>query len=355
MKDYMNVTQADIKQYNDALDAMMYCYTEKAPNITASIAKKLNIATTDCCFYPRGNGKSSIWADKTIDWASKSFSRVRIPTDQEIRSKIVIYRDINPQYCQTKLTYRYNDGKVAFSYANTLNQDEIEPESIINQILDYIVDKVKDKYKELKIKEDTGMNMNDYNEFCKNLRMIGGSLEVECGDLFNQSMSKITIPTDYLKNIKIAMPTTTFDKKKDYRFHPGLDIPLIIAVDTYNDRVVKVTFADGTFTKSVCGKNDTFDIDVGITICVMKRIMGKDGHKLYNNLIRDVHATMDKNEKLKEKEKALKTEIKQRKRKAELKKAAKKAKARQEKIDIQKTAIIEANRVINEGIGDDLK
>lgn len=318
-----------------------------------------------CCSYPRGNGKSSIWADETIDWASKSFSRVRIPTDQEIRSKIVIYRDINPQYCQTKLTYRYNDGKVAFSYANTLNQDEIEPESIKNQILDYIVEKVKDKYKELQIKEDTGMNMNDYNEFCKNLgdynrlrkdlRTIGGTINVESGCFFVENMATITIPTEYLKYFKLIFPTTTFDKKKDYRFHPGLDIPLITAVDTYNDRVVKVTFADGTFTKSVCGKNDTFDIDVGITICVMKRIMGKDGHKLYNNLIRDVHATMDKNEKLKEKEKALKTEIKQRKRKAELKKAAKKAKARQEKIDIQKTAIIEANRVINEGTGDDLK
>ena len=118
---------------------------------------------------------------------------------------------------------------------------------------------------------------------------------------------------------------------------------------------VKVTFSDGTFTKSVCGENDVFDLDVGITICVMKKVMGKDGHKLYNNMIRDIHETMEKNEKRAEKEKQLKAEFKRRQRKAELKKAAKKAKARQEQIDIQKTAIIEANRAMNDTTGDDLK
>ena len=352
MRGYMDGPPVNIKQRNDTFDVMMYCYSEKAPNKNG--IKILKSAITDCCSYPSIR-YPSIRTDEIINLVPRSFSQIRIPTDQEIRSKIVICRRINPKYCQTELTYRYNDGKVAFSYANTLNQYEIESESIKNQILDYIVEKVKDKYKELQIKEDTGMNMNDYNEFSKNLRMIGGSFEVELGSLYERSMTKIYIPTDYLDRVKITMPTTDFDKKKDYRFHPGLDIPLITAVNTYNDRVVKVTFADGTFTKSVCGENDTFDLDVGITICIMKKVMGKDGHKLYNNLIRDVHATMDKNEKLKEKEKALKSEIKQRKRKAELKKAAKKAKARQEKIDIQKTAIIEANRVINEGTGDDLK
>ena len=45
--------------------------------------------------------------------------------------------------------------------------------------------------------------------------------------------------------------------------------PAIVNVETYNDCCVKVTFADGTFTKAVCGPNDQFDIDVGITICTM--------------------------------------------------------------------------------------
>lgn len=131
--------------------------------------------------------------------------------------------------------------------------------------------------------------------------------------------------------------------------------PKPVKVETYNDRVVKVTFEDGTFTKSVCSDNDTFDLDVGITICILKRVMGKDGHKLYNNMMRDIHKIMDENEKDKEKARKEKAERKAKQRKTELKAAAKKAKARQEQIDIQKTAFVEALRVSGIGSGDDLK
>lgn len=132
-------------------------------------------------------------------------------------------------------------------------------------------------------------------------------------------------------------------------------IPKVVRVDTYNDRVVKVTFTDGSFTKSVCGKNDIFDLDVGITICVMKKMLGKNGHKFYNDMIRDIHATMEKNKKEEELAKQLKNEAKQRKRKAELKKAAKLVKAKQEYIDAQKTAVVEALRAYKEESGDDMK
>ena len=131
--------------------------------------------------------------------------------------------------------------------------------------------------------------------------------------------------------------------------------PKPVKVETYNDRVVKVTFEDGSFTKSVCSDNDTFDLDVGITICILKRAMGKDGHKLYNNMMRDIHKIMDENEKDKEKARKDKAERKAKQRKTELKAAAKKAKARQDQIDIQKTAFVEALRVSGIGSGDDLK
>lgn len=131
--------------------------------------------------------------------------------------------------------------------------------------------------------------------------------------------------------------------------------PKPVKVETYNDRVVKVTFKDGSFTKSVCSDNDTFDLDVGITICILKRVMGKNGHKLYNNMMRDIHKIMDENEKDKEKARKEKAERKAKQRKTELKAAAKKAKARQDQIDIQKTAFVEALRVSGIGSGDDLK
>lgn len=135
----------------------------------------------------------------------------------------------------------------------------------------------------------------------------------------------------------------------------GYPTPKPVKVETYNDRVVKVTFEDGSFTKSVCSDNDTFDLDVGITICILKRVMGKNGHKLYNNMMRDIHKIMDENEKDKEKARKDKAERKAKQRKTELKAAAKKAKARQDQIDIQKTAFVEALRVSGIGSGDDLK
>lgn len=135
--------------------------------------------------------------------------------------------------------------------------------------------------------------------------------------------------------------------------------PKVVKVETYNDRVVKVTFDDGTFTKSVCSENDHFDLDVGITICIMKKILGNDnknGTRLYNNLIRKVHDVMRETDDLKAEEQAKKQEEKAKKRKEMLRKAAKKVKKRQEQIDIQKTAFVEAMREIkNSELEDDLK
>lgn len=72
-------------------------------------------------------------------------------------------------------------------------------------------------------------------------------------------------------------------------------------VITHNNKVVIVKFSDGTFTKSICSDNDNFDIDVGISICILKRLLCKDGkveeaNRNYNSLIRRVHKLMDKKE-----------------------------------------------------------
>lgn len=158
------------------------------------------------------------------------------------------------------------------------------------------------------------------------------------------------------------MIITSEEFKKMFGYDPHKPVegsvyptPKPVKVETYNDRVVKVTFEDGSFTKSVCSDNDTFDLDVGITICILKRVMGKNGHKLYNNMMRDIHKIMDENEKEKEKARKDKAERKAKQRKTELKAAAKKAKARQDQIDIQKTAFVEALRASGIGSGDDLK
>lgn len=124
-------------------------------------------------------------------------------------------------------------------------------------------------------------------------------------------------------------------------------LPAVEKVETYNNRVVKVTFIDGTFTKAVCSENDNFDLDMGITICAMKRFLGTNSENAtreYNRFINHVHSVMEKNTLKELAEEAQKAKEKARKRKVELKRAAKKLKAREEQIDIQKQAILRAQK-----------
>ncbi len=53
---------------------------------------------------------------------------------------------------------------------------------------------------------------------------------------------------------------------------------------TFNDKVVVVEFADGTKTKAVCDREDSFSLDAGIAICLLKKAMG--GSDKYNQYIR---------------------------------------------------------------------
>ena len=106
---------------------------------------------------------------------------------------------------------------------------------------------------------------------------------------------------------------------------------------------MKVTFADGTLTRAVCSENDNFDLDVGITICILKRLLGKNGHKIYNDLIRDAHKTLDLQAQEAERIRAEKIREAARRRKAEEKRKEKIAKAKRDYIELHKTAYIEAH------------
>lgn len=50
------------------------------------------------------------------------------------------------------------------------------------------------------------------------------------------------------------------------------------------DKVIEVTFADGTKEKSVCREPDTFSLESAISICISKKIMG--GSSAYNNAVK---------------------------------------------------------------------
>ena len=206
------------------------------------------------------------------------------------------------------------------------------------------------------------MNVMEYDSLERALRSIGGCVDFEYNSIgsayyLNEPEVAIKLPASQIKHLKVMLPTTDFDKNGcTAKKIEANSIPKVFRVETYNDKVVKVTFSDGTFTKSVCSDNDTFNLDIGITICIMKRMMSKtDGNKKYNDMIRKVHEQMEKNEKAKEEKKAAQIKKKEDNRKANEKKAKKKAAQRAEQIDIQKTAFVEAMKEINNNAGDDAK
>lgn len=119
----------------------------------------------------------------------------------------------------------------------------------------------------------------------------------------------------------------------------GVDIT---DIQIYNNKVVKVVFSDVTFTKAVCGENDHFDLDIGITICVIKKMAGKNGHKWYNNLIRKAHKVMEENEEAENKVKEFQASVKETRKKEQERRKAGKEKAKQEQIDIHSETILKA-------------
>ena len=77
---------------------------------------------------------------------------------------------------------------------------------------------------------------------------------------------------------------------------PVYSLPLFLAqqvvnVQVFNNHVVKLTFSDDTVTTAVCSDADVFSLEVGISICLMKRMMScetKKGSSLYNKAIKTV-------------------------------------------------------------------
>jgi hypothetical protein len=61
------------------------------------------------------------------------------------------------------------------------------------------------------------------------------------------------------------------------------------------NKVIKVFFTDGSFEKSVCDEEDTFSLEAGINICIMKKVLG--GTKAYNKYMTAVFDTIKRNRK----------------------------------------------------------
>lgn len=124
-------------------------------------------------------------------------------------------------------------------------------------------------------------------------------------------------------------------------------IPEIEDVQSINDKVVIVKFADGTSEKAVLSENDTFSLEQGVSICITKKILNKvlkgaNGTSAYNKLVDYGLKVYDKKQKeIKEAIAAKKAEKDAEQKKIDRirkKRAKRKAKLREEQIEIQAEA-----------------
>lgn len=128
-------------------------------------------------------------------------------------------------------------------------------------------------------------------------------------------------------------------------------VPEIIDVKVINKKVVIVTFIDGTQTKAVCDKDDTFNLEVGIGICITKRLMSNDeqtGNSMFNKTIKDALKVMKRNEQLEKARKEFEEEEKRIEAKIQRKKEKRAEKRRQKKIQMMADAILLANKMKTE-------
>lgn len=153
--------------------------------------------------------------------------------------------------------------------------------------------------------------------------------------------------TNELNNLPRGMWVPLFFKK-DYEVK---DVNVIVP-----NKVVEVTFADGTKEKSVCREPDTFNMEFAISICISKKIMG--GSSAYNNAIKCGMKVYENKQKREIDEKAEQERIEKKrakrlayKKRRAAKRAAeehqRKAKEREEQIEIQKEAYLRAMKELN--------
>ena len=105
----------------------------------------------------------------------------------------------------------------------------------------------------------------------------------------------------------------------------------------YENRAVIVEFEDGTKEKAVCCELDTFDLERGIEICVLKHIFGADGYKsVLKTSLNQIKAV----DKAKEDKKKLEESIAKKKAKAARRKARRLENKRKERVTEMKEAFL---------------
>lgn len=273
---------------------------------------------------------------------------IKMPTREEIAASIKVYKDYNIDKNAYKLYYTYKDRATdhTFYQSHVVNmddhllEDEVRYEMWDKAWREELISAVMKDYeakKKEREKEKLKMFLNNSDAVYKKIYEYATNFEIESRpEGFNTATIECPV---YRLNGLLGLEDNTAKKSK-----PVKNVE-ITNIEMYNDRVVKVTFDDGSFTKSVCQENDIFDLDVGITVCLMKKMLddGKgNGTRIYNDIIRNAHKLINDKENEKIEKQMEKEKQKKKAHKAMMKRQAKKMKAKEEAIDTQKLAFIRA-------------
>lgn len=114
-------------------------------------------------------------------------------------------------------------------------------------------------------------------------------------------------------------------------------IPKITKIEVFNNRAVKVTFADGTFTKTVCQEGDTFNLELGLLYCLIEKREGRSDYlKMLKYALKRKKEIELAEQKAKEDEKEKKAMLARRKAKYARKKARREERRSSEKSSTKK-------------------
>lgn len=194
-------------------------------------------------------------------------------------------------------------------------------------------------YESVFVNEYDMWNISNKSDLFKDYRSLNDKID---DDYTITAETATNIINEVISNVR------AINKKGDtYNMKTIKNIPCkIVDYKVINETVVIVTFADGTTEKAVCNKNDKFDFDRAIEICVCKKMFG--GTKAYNdavkNALRQVKAVDDKKRR-ESKEKEIEEN---RKAKVERRKAKRREQRIQQRIDIQAEAFLKAMQMYDE-------
>ena len=121
---------------------------------------------------------------------------------------------------------------------------------------------------------------------------------------------------------------------------------IVNVIEIVPNKVAKVVFYDGTIEKVVCDEDDTFSLEMAITICMAKKLYG--GTAAYNKAVRDGMKVYKRMLEHKQNEKEERERIAKKKQKRKEYLARREARRREEQIEIQKEAYVRAMRELND-------